>query len=61
MGPESMKKQIMVANVAMAQMFKLSFRNFKAIMMKNLEENVDKCKQIRNSSMERETAKTKIK
>jgi len=47
--------------VAMAQMFELSLRDFKVIMMKDLQENVDKCEQIRNSSMEREMAKTKIK
>lgn len=61
MGSEFKRKQVIVANVVMDQMFELSFRDFKVTMMKDLDENVDKCEQIRNSNMERGTAKTKIK
>lgn len=61
MGSEFKRKQVIVANVVMDQMFELSFRDFKVTMTKDLDENVDKCEQIINSNMERGMAKTKIK
>lgn len=60
MGLAFKKKQSMVANVEMAQMFELALRDVKVFILKDLEKNVNKYEQIRNSGRERKIAKTKI-